>query len=80
VAESRGGILRRLEQEIANLDQWQKTAAIGSPEGPQRIRGIAGSGKTVVLALKAAYLHAQNPTGILRSLSTRGRFISSFTT
>jgi len=59
--ESRGGILKRLEQEIANLDQWQKTAAIGSPEGPQRIRGIAGSGKTVVLALKAAYLHAQNP-------------------
>ncbi len=61
VAESRGGILKRLEQEIANLDQWQKAAAIGSPEGQQRIRGIAGSGKTVVLALKAAYLHAQNP-------------------
>ena len=59
---SRGAILKRLEQEIANLDQWQKAAAIGSPEGPQRIRGIAGSGKTVVLALKAAYLHAQNPT------------------
>jgi superfamily I DNA and RNA helicase len=58
---SRGGILKRLEQEIANLDQWQKAAAIGSPEGPQRIRGIAGSGKTVVLALKAAYLHVQNP-------------------
>jgi superfamily I DNA and RNA helicase len=58
---SRGGILKRLEQEIANLDQWQKSAAIGSPDGPQRIRGIAGSGKTVVLALKAAYLHAQNP-------------------
>jgi superfamily I DNA and RNA helicase len=60
-ASSRGGILKKLEQEIANLDQWQKAAAIGSPEGPQRIRGIAGSGKTVVLALKAAYLHAQNP-------------------
>lgn len=60
-ADSRGGVLKKLEQEIANLDQWQKAAAIGSPEGPQRIRGIAGSGKTVVLALKAAYLHAQNP-------------------
>jgi superfamily I DNA and RNA helicase len=60
-ASSRGGILKTLEQEIANLDHWQKAAAIGSPEGPQRIRGIAGSGKTVVLALKAAYLHAQNP-------------------
>ena len=30
-------------------------------EGLQRIRGLAGSGKTIVLALKAAYLHAQNP-------------------
>jgi superfamily I DNA and RNA helicase len=58
---SKGGVLRHIEQEIANLDQWQKGAAIGSPEGPQRIRGIAGSGKTVVLALKAAYLHVQNP-------------------
>jgi superfamily I DNA and RNA helicase len=58
---SRGAVLRKLEKEIANLDQWQKDAAIGSPEGPQQIRGIAGSGKTVVLALKAAYLHAKNP-------------------
>ncbi len=58
---SRGAVLRRIEQEIANLDQWQKRAAIESPEGPQRIRGLAGSGKTVVLALKAAYLHAQHP-------------------
>lgn len=58
---SRGSILKEIERQIANLDQWQKQAAIESPEGPQRIRGLAGSGKTVVLALKAAYLHAQNP-------------------
>lgn len=58
---SRGAVLKLIEKEIANLDQWQKRAAIESPEGPQRIRGLAGSGKTVVLALKAAYLHAQNP-------------------
>lgn len=31
------------------------------PTGPQRIRGLAGSGKTIVLALKAAYLHAKEP-------------------
>lgn len=59
--QSRGSIMKRIEQEIANLDKWQKQAAIESPDGPQRIRGLAGSGKTVVLALKAAYLHAQNP-------------------
>jgi superfamily I DNA and RNA helicase len=58
---SRGGVLRKLEEEIANLDKWQKAATIESPEGPQRIRGIAGSGKTVVLALKASYLHVLNP-------------------
>jgi superfamily I DNA and RNA helicase len=58
---SRGAIIKRIEREIANLDQWQKSAAIECPDGPQRIRGLAGSGKTIVLALKAAYLHAANP-------------------
>jgi superfamily I DNA and RNA helicase len=60
-AGSRGSVLRAIEREIANLDRWQKSAAIETPEGPQRIRGLAGSGKTVVLALKAAYLHTQHP-------------------
>jgi superfamily I DNA and RNA helicase len=58
---SRGAVLKEIERGIANLDQWQQSAAIESPEGPQRIRGLAGSGKTVVLALKAAYWHAQHP-------------------
>jgi superfamily I DNA and RNA helicase len=58
---SRGAVMKVIERGIANLDRWQKSAAIETPEGPQRIRGLAGSGKTVVLALKAAYLHAQHP-------------------
>ncbi|MNO23265.1 UvrD/REP helicase [compost metagenome] len=58
---SKGGIIKKIEKEIANLDQWQKKAALEIPDGPQRIRGLAGSGKTIVLALKAAYLHTQNP-------------------
>jgi superfamily I DNA and RNA helicase len=57
---SRGAVLKEIEAGIANLDRWQKAAAIESPEGPQRIRGLAGSGKTVVLALKAAYWHTQH--------------------
>ena len=60
-ADSKGATASRIEEEIANLDIWQKRAAVETPEGPQRIRGIAGSGKTIVLALKAAYLHAFNP-------------------
>jgi superfamily I DNA and RNA helicase len=59
--DSRGAILKQIEQEIANLDRWQNHAAIESPDGPQRIRGLAGSGKTIVLALKAAYLHTRHP-------------------
>ncbi|MFD8047675.1 DEAD/DEAH box helicase [Streptomyces chartreusis] len=58
---SRGAVLKEIERGIANLDRWQKAAAIETPEGPQRIRGLAGSGKTIVLALKAAYLHTQHP-------------------
>ncbi|HEY5583710.1 MAG TPA: ATP-binding domain-containing protein [Ruminiclostridium sp.] len=58
---SYGGKIKKIEKEIANLDQWQKKAALELPEGPQRIRGLAGSGKTIVLALKAAYLHSQYP-------------------
>ena len=43
------------------MDNWQKKGAIEYANGPQRIRGLAGSGKTVVLALKAAYLHVRHP-------------------
>lgn len=59
--DSKGAILKKIEREIANLDQHQKKAAIEVPDGPQRVRGLAGSGKTIVLALKAAYLHTQHP-------------------
>lgn len=59
--DSRGATLKRIEKEIANLDQWQNRGAIEYTDGPQRIRGLAGSGKTVVLALKAAHMHARHP-------------------
>ena len=58
---SRGAKLKKLEDSIATLDPWQNKAVIETVEGMQRIRGLAGSGKTIVLALKAAYLHAYNP-------------------
>lgn len=59
--DSRGAKLKRLEDSIANLDRQQSTAVIETVEGVQRIRGLAGSGKTIVLALKVAYLHVNNP-------------------
>ena len=60
-ADSRGGKLKKLEDSIATLDNMQGKAVIETVEGVQRIRGLAGSGKTIVLALKAAYLHALHP-------------------
>ncbi len=58
---SRGAKVRDLEATIATLDRNQEKAVIEYFEGIQRIRGLAGSGKTIVLALKAAYFHTQNP-------------------
>ena len=59
--DSRGAKLKRLEDSIATLDNMQSKAVIETVDGVQRIRGLAGSGKTIVLALKAAYLHSQHP-------------------
>lgn len=64
--------LAKLEAEIANFDQRQRHAALVKIPGPQRIRGLAGSGKTVILAMKAAYLHILNPEAyILVTFYTR---------
>lgn len=54
---SRGGKLRAIEDEISSLDHCQSKAVIETVKGVQRIRGLAGSGKTIVLALKVAYLY-----------------------
>ena len=60
----------RLEKSIATLDQQQNRAAIETVEGVQRIRGLAGSGKTIVLAIKAAYFMSNTLNGELLLLST----------
>lgn len=58
---SKGAKLAAIENSISTLDRLQSKAVIETVDGVQRIRGLAGSGKTVVLALKAAYLHARHP-------------------
>lgn len=86
VPDSRGSILKRLEGSIATLDSQQSRAVIETAHDVQRIRGLAGSGKTIVLALKAAYLHAQHPDWrIAVTFNTRSlrdqfrRLINNFT-
>lgn len=59
--KSRGAKLRSLEDKIATMDASQDKAVLQTFEGVQRIRGLAGSGKTVVLARKAALLHSRHP-------------------
>lgn len=58
---TKGRILSNIENEIALFDDNQKEAAMYVVDGPQRIRGLAGSGKTIILSYKAAKIHLDNP-------------------
>ena len=53
--------MAKLESEISNFDQKQRRIALIDVGGPARIRGLAGCGKTVILAMKAANLHRDDP-------------------
>ena len=50
-----------IRSRISALDYQQETIGKQSPHGPQQIRGIAGSGKTVLLCQKAAVMHLKHP-------------------
>ena len=53
-------------------DNYQMEAILADTEGIQRIRGMAGSGKTVILARKAVELHTAHPDwNIAVTFSTR---------
>lgn len=58
---SKGAILSAIENALYTFDIEQKRAALFTLDGAQRIRGLAGSGKTIILAMKAAQIHLQNP-------------------
>jgi superfamily I DNA and RNA helicase len=54
-------IICSLESRIKTLDEEQQKAAAEYPNGPQRLRGLAGTGKTVLFAKRAAKIHAEHP-------------------
>lgn len=58
---SKKAIAAKVEAAISLFDHQQKRGMLGRITGPQRIRGLAGSGKTVVLAMKAALTLLENP-------------------
>lgn len=76
--------LREVERQMMSIDREQSKVAIQIPSGPQRIRGLSGSGKTIVMCMKAAWMHSRFPDwdiaytfytrslyGMIRNLITR---------
>ena len=59
--KSRAAVKKTINEKIYQVDLQQEEIAKTIPPGAQRIRGIAGSGKTVVLAQKAAHMHLKHP-------------------
>jgi superfamily I DNA and RNA helicase len=63
-------------KKICNFDDEQELAVIKEIDGGMQIRGLAGTGKTIVLAWKAAYLHSKYPDKkILFTFYTRSLYI-----
>jgi len=58
---SKGALLEKLSDQINRFDKNQRIAALCCIDGPQRIRGLAGSGKTIILAIKTAVFHLRYP-------------------
>lgn len=61
VLGSKGNIAKKIRQKLYDLDIQQEKIAKVIAIGPQRIRGIAGSGKTILLCQKAAAMYLKNP-------------------
>lgn len=60
-SDKMGLAIKEMEKRIGQLDDIQNKVAIQTPPGPQRVRGLAGTGKTVLLAMRAANIHARYP-------------------
>jgi len=58
---TRAWVLDQVREQLSELDWQQELIGKQIPPGPQRIRGIAGSGKTVLLCQKAAHMHLKHP-------------------
>ena len=76
--DSKAAMLRQVEQKMKAFDLQQHKVAVQIPAGPQRIRGLAGTGKTVVLAQKAAYMHVNYPEWEILFTSTPVLFMARF--
>ena len=74
-ADSKVKIISKLESSIARFDSNQLGSCVNEVDGIERIRGLAGSGKTVVLAMKVAITHLRHPNKkILYTFSTKALY------
>lgn len=72
---TKGYVANLAEREIMLFDSKQKTAYLKPLLGVSRIRGLAGSGKTVILCMKAALLHLSDPNAqILYTFYTKSLY------
>jgi superfamily I DNA and RNA helicase len=58
-------LINKMNDLIERYDNKQMEAILSDVSGIQRIRGMAGSGKTIVLARKAVELHTTHPDWII---------------
>lgn len=59
--KTRGDLYKVVEEATPKLERKQEEIGLQMPPGPQQVRGIAGSGKTVLMAMKAAQMHKKHP-------------------
>lgn len=65
-------LINNMRKEVEKFDAHQMNAISCDPSGIQRIRGMAGSGKTIIIARKAVELHTSHPDwDIVVTYSTR---------
>jgi superfamily I DNA and RNA helicase len=60
-AEDKKALYNHVTEGLKQLDKKQEEFSVEIPPGPQQVRGIAGSGKTVLMARKAARMHLRHP-------------------
>ncbi|MGF1486577.1 MAG: ATP-binding domain-containing protein [Prochloraceae cyanobacterium] len=58
---TRASVINEFRDNLYELDLQQQHIGLEIPPGAQRIRGIAGSGKTILLCQKAANMHLKYP-------------------
>lgn len=60
-AKRKGELFQTVSKGLKKLDSKQEKVGTQIPPGEQQVRGIAGSGKTVLMAMKAARMHLRYP-------------------